>query len=67
MSKKILILVRKFGHLKVYEDDGGRLRNPILFDKVTGVKRDSMGWYDVMGKNGSLGYVSNVKEVREEW
>jgi len=67
MSEKVLVLLRRRNRLWIYDEEGDRLRNPIVLDHVTHVKRDPMGWYDIFNKKRSLGFVSNVKEVQEEW
>jgi hypothetical protein len=68
MSKKKLVLVRKTKVLRIYDgtDKPGDLSYTAIYN-VTGLKRNGEGWYDIYNTITAVGFVSNVKEVKEKW
>jgi len=70
MSEKILVLVRNKNVLRIYnEDDDLRgITYTAIYD-ITHLKRARgfSGWYDMYNKEIPMGFVSNVKEVKEKW
>ena len=70
MSKKILVLVRNKNVLRIYdEDDDLRGTAYTAIYDITHLKqaRGFSGWYDMYYKEKAMGFVSNVKEVKEKW
>jgi len=69
MSEKIVVLVRNKNALRIYDEDDN-LRG-ITYTLIYGIthlkqKEEVPGWYDMYCKEKPMGFVSNVKEVREK-
>lgn len=68
MSEKTLVLVRKTNVLRIYDKRGeiGDQQYTVMFN-VTHLKLYLSGWYDIYNKKKLVGFVSDVKEVKEKW
>ena len=71
MSAKILILNRKKSTLEIQDEDDYTYFSYIL--EITHVEKDKSEFgiksrtYDIFDGDASKGFVTDVKEVREEW
>ena len=67
MSEKTLVFVRKTKVLRIYDEDDNIGGTYTAIYNVTGLKTNGEGWYDIYNKTAAVGFVSNVKEVKEKW